>query len=322
MDRRKFITALAGGFMAAPSAADAQQVGKLPRIGFLQATQNENVVAFLQALREARYNDGETAVIETRLYGTRLDQIQELANELVARECDVIFAAGPYAVKAMMRATRTIPIVAVDLESDPIASGWAKSLGRPSGNLSGMFLDLPEISGKQIQLIKEALPQLSSVGILWDSTVGEAQFRATEAAARAAHVGFISLPVKRLGDFEIALERAASERVQAVVVLSSPIIFGERAEIASLALKNRLATISIFTLFAQSGGLMAYGPDLPDMYRHAAIYVDRILKGARVESLPIDRPSKFKLVINLQTAKALGLVMPRLVLLRADEVIQ
>jgi len=279
-------------------------------------------VAFIQALREARYIDGETAVIETRLYGTRPDQVPELANELVARKCDVVFAAGPYAVKAMMRATNAIPIVAVDLESDPIASGWARSLGRPNRNLSGIFLDLPEISGKQIQLIKEALPELSSVGILWDSAVGEAQFRATEAAARAAAVRFVSLPVKHLGDFESALERAVRERVQAVVVLSSPIIFGERTEIARLALMNRLATISIFTIFAQSGGLMAYGPDLPDMYRHAALYVDRILKGATVESLPIERPSKFKLVINLQTAKVLGVAMPRLVLVRADEVIQ
>ena len=241
MDRRTFIGRVAGGLLAAPLslpfAADAQQVGKMPRIGFLQATQNENALAFIQALREAHYIDGETAVIETRLYGTRLDQVPELANELVARKCDVIFAAGPYGAKAMMRATSTIPIVVVDLESDPIASGWTKSLGRPSRNLSGMFLDLPEISGKQIQLIKEALPELSSVGILWDSTVGEAQFRATEAAARVAAVRLLSLPVKHLGDFESALERAVRERVQAVVVLSSPIIFGERAEIASLALR-------------------------------------------------------------------------------------
>lgn len=322
MDRRTFIGAVAGGLLTAPSAAKAQQVDNVPRIGFLQATQNENVVAFIQALREARYIDGETAVIETRLYGTRLDQVPELANELVARKCDVIFAAGPYAIKAAMRATSAIPVVGVDLESDPIASGWAKSLGRPGTNLTGLFLDLPEIGGKQIQLIKEALPELSSVGILWDSTVGEAQFRATEKAARAGAVRIFPLPVQHLGDFENALERAVRERVQAVVVLSSPIIFGQRAEIASLALKNRLATISVFTLFAQSGGLMAYGPDLTEMYRRAVIYVDRILKGAKVENLPIERPSKFKLVVNLKTAKALGLAMPRFLLLRADEVIQ
>jgi putative ABC transport system substrate-binding protein len=186
----------------------------------------------------------------------------------------------------------------------------------------GLFLDLPEIGGKQIELIKEALPELSSVAILWDSTIGEAQFRATETAARGRAVRILPLPVQRLGDFESALARAVRERAQAVVVLSSPIIFGQRAEIATLALKNRLPTISVFTLFAQSGGLMAYGPDLTQMYRRAVIYVDKILKGAKVEDLPIERPSKINFVVNLKTAKALGLVMPRVVLLRADEVIE
>jgi ABC-type uncharacterized transport system substrate-binding protein len=322
MDRRAFIGALAGGVLAAPMAAEAQQAAKIPRIGFLQATQNENVDAFIRALRDSGYVDGQSAVIEMRLYGTRLDRVNELINELVGLKCDVIFAAGPYAVNAAVKATSAIPIVAVDLESDPVANRWAKSLGRPGTNLTGLFLDLPEIGGKQIQLIKETLPQISSAGVLWDSTIGESQFNATEAAARVVGVRVQPLPVQRLGDFEAALERAARDRVQAVVVLSSPLIFGQRTEIASLALRNRLPTISVFTLFAQSGGLMAYGPDLPAMYSRAGIYVDKILKGAKAADLPIERASRFQLVVNLKTAKVLGLTIPQSVLVRADEVIQ
>ena len=322
MERRTFLGALAGGVFVAPLASGAQQVGKMPRIGFLQATRNENVAAFFEGLRDAGYIDGQNVIVETRIYGTMLDRLPELANGLVAQRCDVIFAAGPYAIKAATEATRTIALVGVDLESDPLANGWARSLNRPGGSLTGLFLDLPEIGGKQVQLIKEALPGLSRLGVLWDSTVGAVQFHATEAAAHAASVRPFSLPIQHLGDFHGALDLAARDRVQGVVVLSSPLIFGERTEIASLALSKRLPTISLFALFAQSGGLMAYGPDLPGMYRRAAAYVDRILRGTKVGDLPIERPSKFEFVVNLKTAKALGLTIPPTLLLRADEAIQ
>jgi putative ABC transport system substrate-binding protein len=323
MKRRQFLGMLGGAVVAWPLAARAQQpVGGIPRIGVLQSFRNENVVAFIQGLREAGYIDGQNVVVEIRLYGTMLDRVSEFANELVVLKCDVIFAAAPYAIQAAMKATSTIPIVGLDLESDPVANGWARSLGRPGGNLTGLFLDLPELGGKQIELLKEAVPTLSRLGVLWDSTVGAVQFGATEAAARATGVTLQSLPIQRPEDFKNAFDRAARERLDGMIVLSSPIILGQRLQISALALETHLPTISLFTLFPRSGALMAYGPNLPDMYKRAGTYVDWILKGAKADELPIQRPIKFELVINLKTAKALGLEVPPTLLARADEVIE
>jgi putative tryptophan/tyrosine transport system substrate-binding protein len=189
MKRREFIALIGGAAVAWPLAARAQQrTGKIPRVGFLLNVQSELVVALFEGLRDAGYIDGQNMVVETRFSGTMPDRITDFANELVALNCDVLFAAGPYAIQALTRATSTIPIVAIDLESDPIANGWASSIGRPGGNLTGFFLDLPELGGKQIELLKEAVPTLSRLALLWDSTVGLIQFRATEAAARTAGV--------------------------------------------------------------------------------------------------------------------------------------
>jgi putative ABC transport system substrate-binding protein len=322
MMRREFITLL-GSAATWPLAARAQQrTGKIPRVGFLLNVQSELVVALFEGLRDAGYIDGQNMVVETRFSGTMLDRIADIANDMAALNCDAIFAAGPYAIQALMRATSAIPIVAIDLESDPIANGWASSLGRPGGNLTGFFLDLPELGGKQIELLKEAVPTLSRMAFLWDVTVGFTQFCVTEAAARTAGVAPLSLPIQRLEDFKDAFDHAAREQAHAVVVLSSPLIFGQRLQIADLALKTRLPTISLFTLFPRSGGLMAYGPNFPEMCKRAATYVDRILKGAKAGELPIERPSRFELVINLKTAKALGLEIPPTLLARADEVIE
>jgi putative ABC transport system substrate-binding protein len=323
MRRREFISLLGGAAAAWPLAARGQRLaGKVPRIGFLQRVQNEMVVAFIQGLRDAGYIDGQNALIETRIFETTLDRLPNLASELVDLKCDVIVAASRYAFEAAMKATSTIPIIGIDLESDPVASGWAKSLGRPGGNFTGLFLDLPELSGKQIELLKEAVPTLSHLGVLWDSTIGVVQFRATQAGARGAGVTLHSLPIQSPEDFKDTFDRAAREPIHGVVVLSSPLILEQRLQIAEWAMKARLPTISLFTLFPRSGGLMAYGPNLPDMYKRAAIYVDRILKGTEVADLPIERPTKFDLVINLKTAKALGLAIPESFLLRADEVIE
>jgi putative ABC transport system substrate-binding protein len=322
LKRRDFITLLGGAAAAWPLGVRAQQTaGRIPRIGFLQALPSENTAAFVQGLRDAGYIDGQNALIEIRIYETMPDRLFEFANEMVGLKCDVIMAAAPYAIDAAIRATTTIPIVGLDLESDPVGNRWARSLARPGGNLTGIFLDLPELGGKQIELIKEAVPTLSRLAVLWDSTVGGVQFRATEAAARAAGVTLQSLPVQRPEDFKNAFDRAMRERVQGMVVLSSPLINGQRSQIVDWALKIRLPTISLFTVFPRSGGLMAYGPNLPDLYKHAASYVDRILKGAKVGELPIERPAKFELVINLKTAKTLGLDVPWFLQQRADEVI-
>jgi putative ABC transport system substrate-binding protein len=323
LKRREFITLLGGAAAGWPFAAGAQQLAdKVPRIGFLQSFRNENVVAFIQGLRDTGYINGQNALIETRIFGTTLDRLSDLAKELVDLKCDVIVAASRYAFEVAMKATSTIPIVGIDLESDPVASGWAKSLGRPGSNFTGLFLDLPELSGKQIEFLKDAVPTLSHLGVLWDSTIGVVQFRATQAAAREAGVTLHSLPIQSPEDFKGTFDRAAREPIHGVVVLSSPLILEQRLPIAEWAMKVRLPTISLFTSFPRSGGLMAYGPSLPDMYKRAATYVDRILKGARVADLPIERPIKFELVINLKTAKALGLMIPESFLLRADEVIE
>jgi putative ABC transport system substrate-binding protein len=320
--RRAFITLLGSG-VAWPLAARAQQpASRIPRIGFLQAIRGENVEAFVEGLRDAGYIDGQNALIEIRIYGTMLDRLLELANEMVGLKCDVIMAAAPYAIDAAIRATTMIPIVGLDLESDPVANGWARSLARPGGNVTGIFLDLPELGGKQIELLKEAVPTLSRLAVLWDSTVGGVQFRATEVAARAAGVTLQSLPVQRPEDFKDAFDRATRERAHGMVVLSSPLINGQRSQIVEWALKIRLPTISLFTVFPRSGGLMAYGPNLTDLYKHAATYVDRILKGGKAGELPIERPTRFELVINLKTAKRLGLDLPWFLQQRADEVIE
>src|SRR5262249_45788036 len=221
-----------------------------------------------------------------------------------------------------MKATSTIPIVGVDLESDPVASGWAAGLAHPGHNLTGIFLDLPELGGKQIELLKEAVPTLSHLAVLWDSTIGVVQFRASGAAARVARVTLESLSVQQPDDFPDAFDRASREGVHGMVVLSSPLINGQRSQIVEWALKTRLPTITLFTQFPRSGGLMAYGPNLADLYKGAAIYVDRILKGAKAGELPIQRPIKFDLVINLTTAKVLGLDVPLFLQQRADEVIE
>jgi len=172
MDRRTFLGTLAGGLIVAPPAEGAQQAGRMPRIGFLQAARNENEGVFLQALREAGYIDGQTAIVETRIYEGTLDQLPQLAQELAALKCDVIVAAVLYAIRAALKATSSIPVVGIDLESDPVASGWAASINRPGRNLTGLFLDLPDLGGKQIQLLKEAVPKLSRIAVLWDSSIG------------------------------------------------------------------------------------------------------------------------------------------------------
>jgi len=321
--KRRDVIALIGGAAAWPLAARAQQPAeKLPRIGSIQNFRNENFEAFIQGLREAGYVDGQNMLLETRFYAGVLDRIDEFASELVALKCSVILATAPYAVQAVMKATSTIPIVGIDLESDPVANGWVKSLARPGGNLTGFFLDIPELGGKQIELLKEAVPTVARLAVLWDATIGTVQFGATETAARPSGVTLESFPIRNVEDIKDAIERAARERVHGLVVLTSPLIFNQRSQIADLALKTRLPTISLFNSFPKVGGLMAYGPSLALMFKRAASYVDRILSGANPGELPIERPSKFELVINLKTAKAPGLEISPTLLALADEVIE
>ena len=322
MKRREFI-ALLGGAAAWPLAARAQQpAGDLPRVGSIQTFQNENIEAISQGLREAGYVDGQNILLETRFHRGSLDRIDEFAAELIALKCRVIFAAAPYAIQAVMKRTSTIPLVGIDLETDPVASGWVKSLARPGGNFTGLFLDIPELGGKQIELLKEAVPTVARLAVLWDAAIGSVQFRATETAAGPSRVRLESFPIRSVEDIKDGIERAAREQVDGLVVLTSPLIFNQRSQIADLALKTRLPTISLFNSFPKVGGLLAYGPNLPSLFKRAASYVDRILSGASPGEIPIERPTRFELIVNLKTAKALGLTLPESFLVRAYEVIE
>jgi putative tryptophan/tyrosine transport system substrate-binding protein len=321
--RRDFITLVGGATAGWPLTAHAQQkTDDLPRIGIIQSFPNENFEALTEGLREAGYINGQNVLMESRFTGAAVDRYDAFANELVALKCKVIFAGAPYGIQAVLKATNTIPTVGVDLESDPVASGWAQNLARPGGNLTGLFLDLPELGGKQIELLMEAAPRLSHLAVLWDATIGMVQFRATELAAGAAKLTLQSLPIRRVEDVKDGFEQAARKQVDGIVVLSSPLILNQRSQIAELALSIHLPTISIFTSFPKVGGLMAYGPNLASMFKQAASYISRILSGARPSELPIERPSKFELLINMKTAKALGLDVPLQLQQRADEVIE
>jgi putative tryptophan/tyrosine transport system substrate-binding protein len=320
--RREFIT-LVGGAAAWPLAARAQQQpGELPRICSIHTSRNENSEGFFRGLHNAGYVDGQNVRIDARFHGTALERLDDIVRELIGLKCNVIFASNPYAIHAVRKATATIPIVGVDLESDPVASGLVNSVARPGGNFTGFFLDIPELGGKQIELLMEAVPAVSRLAVLWDATIGEVQFRATEKAPRPAGVMLTSLPIRQQQDINEAIQQAVLDQANGLVVLSSPLIYQHRSQIGSIALRARLPTISLFNTFPKEGGLMAYGPDFPAIYTQAAGYVGRVLAGANAGELPIQRPTKFELVINLKTAKALGLDVPPSLLARADEVIE
>ncbi len=309
---------------AAPLAAEAQAAGNLLRVGYLSSGDRQTVytAAFREGLRDAGHVEGRTLVVEYRFAEGKLDRLPALVEELLALEPDVVFASNPFAIKAIRNATTTVPVVGIDLENDPVRTGLAASLAHPGGHFTGIFLDVPEMAGKLVQLQKEIAPTRSSrIGVLWEATA-TLQFEATKVAAQVAGATVVSLPVKGPEDFNGAFQTAARERAHGLIVLSSPALVLHGGRIAELALKFRLPGISLFTLFPRSGLLAAYGPNLPDMFRRAAMYVDKIVKGAKPADLPIERPARFELVINLKTAKALGLTIPQSVLIRADQVIE
>jgi putative ABC transport system substrate-binding protein len=323
IDRRAFLRA-AVGVLATAKVGWAQPAGKVWRVGWARAGSPGDAVdaALREGLRALGYVDGSNLVIDTRYAQGRSDAYPVMIGELLGLKPDVLVVGGPAAVRAALKATATVPIVALDLKSDPIASGFVKSLARPGGNLTGLFLDLPELAGKQLQFLRETLPSMRRVAVLWDPSVVRPQFEAIEAVAREAGIGLLSLPVQRAEDLKGAVSLAGKEHVNALSVLTSPLFFAHRARIADLALRQRLPSISIFSVYPEAGGLMAYGPNFPVMYRGVATYIDRIFKGASAGNLPVERPTTFELVINVKTAKALGLNMPHAILARADRVIQ
>jgi len=320
IDRRAFLGGIAA--VAAARGASAQTTGRTPRVGYVTSTvRSLNVDAFDQGLRDLGYEIGRNVVVEYRFGEGHPDRVAALMADVVRLKVDVLFAANPHAIRAARQASTTLPIVGIDLETDPIEAGWIKSLARPGGNLTGFFLDIPELSGKQLQLLAEAMPRLQRVGVLWDAHLAGAQLKATETAARTLKVQLQSLPVRRPEDFAAAFEQARQQQAQAVVVLSSPLVFLSLERLGAMAVQHRLPAICVFPQFATAGGLMGYGPNLTDLFRRAAGYVDRILKGTAPADLPIQRPAVFVLTVNLGTAKALGLALPQSLILRADQVV-
>jgi len=307
--------------------AHAQQARKVPRIGVLlsgtPASFSPRTKAFLQGLRDLGYIEGKTITIEWRWGKDRVEQLPELAAELVRLNADVIVTNGTTASKALQNATRTIPIVMV-VVGDPVGTGLVESLARPGGNVTGLSNLTPESSGKRLELLKEVVPTASRVAVLLNpaNPTNPLQLRETQAAAPAFGMTLLSLEVKGPDDFERAFTAMRKERAGALIVFGDVMFYSQRSQIVELAVKSRLPGIYVQPEIAEAGGLMSYGPSTNDMFRRAATYVDKILKGAKPSDLPVEQPMKFELVINLKTAKQIGLTIPQSVLYRADKVIK
>lgn len=272
-------------------------------------------------MRDLGHAVGTAVVLEPRSANGDPAQLPPLAAELAARNVGVIVAVGPAAVAAARAATQSIPIVAIDLETNPVTSGWAKSLARPGGNLTGLFLDHPAIAGKWLDLLGQVVPRLRRVSVIRDASTGTTQVDATREAAKSLGLELQLVTARDGEDLSRALESIRTD-CQALLMLSSPMIFAKSAVIAAYTSRRRLPAISPFRPFPVAGGLMSYGPDLPYFFRRSALYVDKLLKGAPVADLPIEQPTNFFLVVNATAASALGLAIPQSVLLRADEVLR
>ena len=323
MRRREFIAGLGGAAASWPLVARAEQT-TTPVLGFLSplpSGERPAQIAFWQGLAEEGFVDGKNLVIEKRFTNFKPELMSAAAADLVRLQVNVIFAGYPEAIVAARNATSAIPTVAVDMESDPVAKGYIKNLAHPGGNLTGMFLDLPELSGKQVGLLKETVPKLSRIAIFGTPGLNAAQFAAAEAAVRAVGLEAEIIEVKVPDDWAQALAAAKGKQVEAGILLSSPLVFISSKKLGELALANRLPLISLFAEFPQAGGFIAYGPSIAAMWQKAGVYVGKILHGAKPDDLPIQRPEKFDLVINLKTAGALGISVPSVLLATADQVI-
>jgi len=323
------IITCAVGLCVALLGAEAQQAGKVPRVGFLWTSSPELTTsaldAFRQGLREAGYIEGTNIAIEHRWAADVVQRLPDLASELVRSKVDIVVTQGTPAAQAAKRATTTIPIV-MAISGDAVATGLVASLAHPGGNITGLTL-LPELIGKRLELLKEAIPKARRVAVIVDPTTSSPGgaplgLQETEAAARVLGSQLQILEVRGRGDIKKAFEAATKARAEALVVSASPILRFYLQPFVDLAAKHRLPAIYQRREFAEAGGLMAYGPRDADLFRRAAVYVDKVLKGAKPADLPVEQPMRLELVINVRTAKALGLTIPPSVLARADEVIQ
>jgi putative ABC transport system substrate-binding protein len=326
LDRRDLLFLL-GAAALAPRVARAQAPATVRRIGILSHVSPSDTApwheAFRQGLRDLGWVEGKTISIEYRYAEGRNDRLPELAADLVRLKVDVIVASVLTTATAAQKATRAIPIV-VAAGGDPVAGGLVESLARPGGNVTGLSQMAPEMAGKRLELLKEMVPKLSRVAVLWDPQgIGSTlNWKEIQLPARQLGIQLQSLEVRSPGDFDKAFEAAIKARAGALFLTGAPVITTNLDRIAGLAAKSRLPSIFQFTEFADAGGLVAYGPDRSDMFRRAAVFVDKILKGAKPGDLPIDQATRFELVINMKTAKELGIKIPQSVLVRADRVIE
>ena len=325
----KKITGLALGAMllALSFPAEAQQPSKVIRLGFLLATsasiEKSRIEAFRQGVRELGYVEGKNIVIEWRYAEGKFDRLPDLAAELVRLKVEVIVAGGSTSTRAAKEVTTTIPIVMAQ-DPDPVGNGFVTSLARPGGNITGLSTLAPELSGKRLELLKEIVPRLSRVAVFGSSTSpGNAQaLREAELAAGAFKVQLQYLDILGPKDIETAFREAGKGRADAVLVLGGPVLVSQRTQIADLAAKNRIPAIYPSPEFVEAGGLMSYSANITDLFHRSATYVDKILKGRKPADLPVEQPIKFEFIINLKTAKQIGLTVPPNVLARADKVIK
>ena len=323
--RAALAAALALSFLLAPLAAEAQPPAKVPRIGYLSLAPGPSPrsVALLQGLRDLGYAEGKNITIEYRWGQGNLDRLRDLAAELVRVKVDVIVTGGSIATRAAKEATHNIPIV-MAFEADPVGEGFVASLARPGGNITGLTNLSAELSGKRLELLKETVPGVSRVAVLSSRThPGTAPAsREIQEAARSLGVQLEFHEVRGPEDFEGAFRAAARGRANALAVLQNPVSLFHRTRLVGLAAKNRLPAIYFERVFVEAGGLMSYAASDRDLHRRAAVYVDKILKGTKPADLPVEQPTRFELIVNLKTAKALGLTFPPSIMVRADQVIQ
>ena len=327
MDRRAFLSALSGSLLAAPLAAAAQEAKTMVRIGFLASSsadrEQPRLAAFKQALRELGYSEGHNILIEQRYAGGNFQQLPELAAELVRVKVDILVVAGAPASLAARKMTSVIPIVVVGI-ADPVGLGLVDSLARPGGNITGLSDFNAGVVAKRLELLKEVVPSASRVGVLLNPTnpTNPLQLKLTQAVASTLGVRLLPLEAKSAEDIDRAFAAMRTERAEAVVVIGDPMFGTQRRRLIDLSVKTGLPAIYSNREYVIHGGLVSYGTNLDDLYRRAPYFVDKILKGAKPGDLPIEQPTKFELVINLKTAKALGLTIPPSLLQRADQVIE
>ena len=327
MTRRRFLSITLAGTLAAPLAGAAQQPGKMWRIGLLSTGPISNTQplfnVFQEQLRELGYVDGQNVSIESRAADGNNERLPGLAAELVKLKVDVLLTTGTPAAVAAKRATSVIPIVTA-VVADPVGAGLVTNLARPGGNLTGIADLDDELTGKRLGLLKEAVPRLSRVAIIWKrgNPAHKTALKEAEVVARTMDLQFQTLDVRAPSEFQEAFAAMARDRVGALILAADSMFFAHRTQLAESATKHRLPTMFWRREFVAAGGLMSYGTLYPELFRRAAIYVDKIFKGAKPADLPMEQPTKFELVINLKTAKALGLTIPPSLLLRADQVIE